>query len=583
MAETSIEEAREESVQSRARGGTGRLAGSSFVFLLAQTNEQLPPWWSTARDWELRNFWKRNDYLGGAINTLETMLTTIPVQVIPRDINVASHVRQAKEVTRMLNDESDLGAGWTTFYSKFVEDLITQDNGSFAEIIAEGDPSGPIIGMPVGIAHLDAWRCRRTGDPEFPVVYHGEDGIFKFHFTRIIYFSSQPSPIEQMYEVGFCAISRCVGNAQSLLDMLVFKQEKLGSRPQRQILVTTGGLDPEDVASAFEQANEGMDNQRLSRYSRTVVVGASGLDNAAIDKIDLTSAPDGFTEEEGVSLGMAAVALAFAMDPRELWPGQVSRSTRAEALISHIKQRGKGPGQILQMTERQFNFKFLPAHLEMKFDFQDDAQDAQQAEIQNTRSVYHTRDLEIGILDERTVREQMLEDGDLNEAQFVRLELDDGRTPDGRDLLVLFFDKDHAEMLDLGVENPLDTRANDTATMQTAIIEKRAEMLAEIAGAPPNRRMEFERAIGALDRLALLYGGISGVVGAIEEEEDDMDITETEEEPEPTGNANLDGDDLEVKVLTGSALAIQDAANAVERVNKRAFKLMEIEERDNGR
>ncbi len=588
MTDANLEEAIDKTIQPRA-SGKGGIGGAhlNLVFWMAGTNELISPWWSRQRDWELRDFWKRIDYLAGAINTLEAMLTTIPLKVIPRDPNIRAHQKQAEAFTKMLINQSEFGDGWGAFYSKFIEDLVTQDNGAFAEIIGDGEPDGPIIGMPLGVAHLDSWRCRRTGDPEFPVVYESSAGpLTKLHRTRVLFGAQQPSPIETMYGVGFSAVSRCINNSQSLLDMLIFKQEKIGSRPQRQILVTSGGLDPDDVTSAFEQANENMDNQRLSRYSRTVVVGASGLENAGLEAVDLASLPDGFNEETSVSLGMAAIALAFSMDPRELWPGQASRSTRAEALISHIKQRGKGPGQIIQMTERGFNAKVLPSQLMLVFDFQDDAQDAQVAEIKNTRSTYHKRDVEFGLLDTRTVRQQMVEDGDLTEAQFIRLEMDDGRTLDGREVISIFFDPEHMEDLDLGVDDPLDIGSNDPQIMREAILARRTELLRDLAGANPGRRMDVEIAIAALDRLGSMYGAMTLPTGPAPEPEPEEEAEpqsahldeeeEEEEEPNPTGNTNLTQDDLDLKgqenAHADAARAIESAAISVERVNQKLLE-----------
>ncbi len=45
-------------------------AGIGLVMWLASANELIPPWWSKRRDIDLRKFWKRVDYLSGAIYTL---------------------------------------------------------------------------------------------------------------------------------------------------------------------------------------------------------------------------------------------------------------------------------------------------------------------------------------------------------------------------------------------------------------------------------------------------------------------------------------------------------------------------------
>jgi hypothetical protein len=47
------------------------------------------------------------------------------------------------------------------------------------------------------------------------------------------------------------AISRVIHSAQALTDYLIYKQEKIGSRPRRAVGITKGGLDPEEVVEAF--------------------------------------------------------------------------------------------------------------------------------------------------------------------------------------------------------------------------------------------------------------------------------------------------------------------------------------------
>ncbi len=88
----------------------------------------------------------------------------------------------------------------------------------------------------------------------------------------------------------------------------------------------------------------------MSRYSKIAVVGSASLPEASLTMTDLAGLPDNFDERTSMELGMATIALAFGMDARELFPSLTSGSTRADALIQHLKQRGKGPGQIVQLT-----------------------------------------------------------------------------------------------------------------------------------------------------------------------------------------------------------------------------------------
>jgi hypothetical protein len=502
-----VERSSELSIQSHPRAG--EQGGVFVVSWLAQAGMTVAPWWSKSRDRQLRQFWKKSDHLSGAMFTMTSKMTSIPFKIETRDMSSAKHERQAAEVSSRLLAGAEFGDGWVTFYSKFIEDLLGQDNGAFAEIIGEGDPNGPLIGLPLTIAHLDSFRCTRTGDPIFPVVYEDLDGSkHRMHFTRVMYAAQMPSPIADMYGVGVSSVSRCINVAQTLIDILTFKQEKLGSRPHRSILIPQGGLDPRDVQEAFNLAESAMDSQGLSRYSKVVLAGSSTMTEADLKVVELSSLPDGFDEQTSITLGMATIALAFGVDARELFPAMSAGATRADALLQHLKERGKGPGQILQITEQLFNHKFLPSHLKLVFDFQDDAQDRQVAEIRNIRSTRIRQDIDTQIYGVRRARIKMLEDGDLSRADFEYLELEDGRLPDGTSVIGLFL-SDHEPvktLLDLDVSDPTDIAGNDKDAMLAAIRERlKALTSIKLSGKAYEYDLELYRAIVALSHLERAY------------------------------------------------------------------------------
>ncbi len=488
------------------------LRGNVFpVFWMARAGLSLSPWWSKTRDVDLRSFWKKTDHLAGAIYTMEARMTSIPFKIIARNQSESRHVREAEEATQKLVDSAQFGDGWINFFSKWLEDYLTQDNGAFAEIIGFGDPTGPILGSPLSIAHLDSLRCQRTGDPEYPVIYEADSGrMYKLHFTRVMMAAQMSSPIQEMYGVGFCGVSRCVNVAQNLLDVLIYKQEKLGSRPHRTILITQGGLDPNDVRDAFTLAEGSMDSQGLSRYSKIVVAGSSSLQDANITSIELSKLPDGFDEQTSVTLGMATIALAFGVDARELFPALQSGATRADALLQHLKQRGKGPGQIIQTVENLFNQKYLPQHLQMVFDFQDDAQDRQAADTKKVRADSRLQNKNVGVMDQRTMREQMVTDGDITREQFERMELTDGRLPDGSSIFTLFYSQDYyvSNLLDVGTDDPLNTEMNDKDAIVEITNEKIAEAIEKLAKErDPVRKLKINQCIAALVYLREYYHG----------------------------------------------------------------------------
>lgn len=507
----SILPAIDESVQ--RTGITRSDSGIPVLLLMGRASELISPWWSRARDVELRNFWKKVDPLAGAIYTLITKMITVPVTILARDLSIRKHVELAEQYTEMLRYGAQFGKGWRTFFSKFLEDYIGQDNGAFAEVIGFGDKEGPISGAAISLAHLDSSRCQRTGNPEFPVIYYDFDSKpHRLHYTRVIFESQMPSSMESMHDVGFCAVSRAINAAQNLLDISVYKQEKLGSRPKRQFILTRGGLDPEDLQSAIAMADTAMNAQGLSRFSKSIALGDRNLPDADMKSVDLSSLPDGFDERESTALGMAIISLALGMDARELFPSVEPGATKADAIIMHMKQRGKGPGQIIDMAESFLDQKFLPPFLKAVFDYQDDAQDRQVAEIHSVRAQSRERNLKNGTTTVRVERENMMETGELSREQFEELELSDGRLPDGVSVRVLFHTADAEINAMLGTDENADFTERKIAIMEiisrsndSRIIRKARRALAAIEDIE-DERDEQEREQQKLDQQSAMAG-----------------------------------------------------------------------------
>ena len=476
----------ENTVQPSVVSGTTHAA--NVLMFLSRGGDIVPGWWSLARDVELRKFWKRSDHLSGAMYTMIAKLTTIPLNIVARDMSIKSHVQLAEEWTKILLDTPQFGEGWEVFYSSVLEDLLGQDNGCFFEIIGRGEKDQEIVGMPITIAHLDSQRCTRTRNPIYPVIYNDLDGrMYKLHYTRVAYSSTMPSAQKEMNGVGFCSVSKTINAAQNLIDISTYKQEKLGSRPKRAMFITKGGLDPEDIQAAISASDESMNAQGLSRFSKTIAIGNRNIPNAGLDQVDLASIPDGFNEKESTILGMAVIALGFGMDARELFPGMEGGASKADAIISHIKQRGKGPGQIIGIFERLLNQKYLPPFLMASFDYQDDSQDRQVAEIRNIRSQSRERNVKNQITTTRVERQNMMLDGEITKAQFEELELEDGRLDNGVEVDVLFQsdDKDFKEFLsgvtDANYENKEDDIGKVIMTSKdVAKIKKARQALAAI-------------------------------------------------------------------------------------------------------
>ena len=212
-------------------------ASISLIPWISTSENMLPTWWSRARETKLREIWKKSDHLAAAVYGMKAKMTAIPFKIVPRDTSIRLHFKQAEMFTERLRNNSGYLQGWNAEYGKFIVDLHTQDNGGHLLVMGDGSSDGPIIGPAMGVLHLDSWRCTRTSNPLYPIVYeHTDANAINCTIHGVISLSQMPAPEKEMYGVGVCAVSRAINSVQSLMDIARYKQEKMGSRPPPRFL-----------------------------------------------------------------------------------------------------------------------------------------------------------------------------------------------------------------------------------------------------------------------------------------------------------------------------------------------------------
>jgi len=483
------------------------LASTSVLSWLVRAGELLPPWWSPRRDTALASLWKQSGHLSSAVYNAQAKLAGIPFEIVPSDPSNMDHAKLAEEMTDSLLFMSEFGQGWLVAYEKFIEDLLTQDNGAFFEIIGRGDADGPIVGRPLAVRHLDSSKCTRTGSPEFPVVYTGDDNKrYKMHWTRVITMSQMPSSMAEMNGVGFSAVSRSANIAQIMIDAMIYKQEKLGTRPQNQLILGKG-ITGEQIMDAFWLGEESANNESRKRFAKTVAIGSENPD-IGIDVIPLGH-KDPFDEEQTINMGMFAIAAAFGLDASELWPTGSGSTNKADSALRRLRSRGKLPAQTAASLEAQFNMKFMPTDsngqplLRMRFDFKDDEEDQQRALIRDIRSRNRERDLASGAMTIRIARQRMMDDGDVNRSEFNMMEIDEGRLPNGQEVGVLFFsDEPVFERHLSGVSDLLIIRDHEREDSMIELEKVKSGVLRELAKTTSDKKtQQLKMACSALNWL----------------------------------------------------------------------------------
>jgi hypothetical protein len=503
---------------------------------LVTTGKLIPPWYSRQRDIELHRVTKQSNHLSGLFYLATTKLANIPVRFIAKDPTIIAHVDEADRFTAQMNVVSEFGAGMRVAMKKFIYDYMLYDNGGFQEIIGPGRPDGPIEGRPLGVRHLDSQRCVRTGNPIYPVRYQGEDNKwYKFHFTRIIMMAQQPSGLQNMNGVGFSAASRCYEVAQVLGDQIQYKLEKMGSRPTSQIIVANN-METAEVVKAFVIAEEMMNQLGMERYRKNVVLAGQDID---VSKIDLNNF-EPFDEETGTLMAMYALAYIIGLDIRDIWP---ISGAKASDQIANMKARGRLPADFTADYKQQADYKLSPTYLEVWFDFQDDDEDMQAANIRDIRSRRVERLTNTKAIDPEGQRRMLLADRDITREEFIRLQYADGKTEDGSPIATCFFSPDpltRALCTVEGFEEPTVFEENDPELIKPEIQRSLArvlELLAMTRSVAQRRKAQLSYAAlewlqGEYDMIMMLHAREAAAEQRVEGDEAEAEGEEPEEEPE---------------------------------------------------
>lgn len=380
-----------DSVQGRYSGETsfdfpGSPVTNPFGLLTLQIAGLQPdgiPNWSYYphfRDSYLRLLSKREPIMAGAKYSVVSRFSSLRWNI--------KGGRNSKLYYQRIFAEADGGAGWGQFASKVVEDLLTQDNGAFIELSGAGREDKPLKGRVTGVYHLDSAQCWRTFDPEYPVIYTNplDNSYHRLHKTRVIMLSSNPQPDERGRNVGYCAVSRALKMMQIVRHIQTYKDEKISGTFKRA-LIYGGPLNPKQFDQIVEKSELQSENSLLTVLNNIPVI-LSTLGDLKLDMLDLASLPDGFDYEKEINIYVYILALCFGVDAREFWPATASGATKADASIQHLKAQGKGIADIINSMQTAFNWQIMPSNgdAEFEFDFTDDEQDKQQAEIHTIKA-----------------------------------------------------------------------------------------------------------------------------------------------------------------------------------------------------
>lgn len=398
-------------------------ASDVFTLQIASFSETVPKWGVGSprlRDKALRDFWKSEDLLSGAVYSVCTRNAALEWEIkAPPETKIA--------VTNMLNNAiAGTHYGWIPFIQAFSQDLYTQDNGAFIEIIRQEDKfDSPVI----GIANLDSARCVRTGKPDIPVIYLDKDGrSHKLKWWNVIPTAEFPSPDERTKGIGFCAVSRVLRIADILKNIALFKNEKVSGRFYKQIHFV-GGVSRQEINDIMERGQEGADNSGQARYILPEIIASLDPEKpVSTATIDLASLPDNFDLDIELKWYITGLAMGFGVDYQDFAPlpgGNLGTSTQSETL--HRKSRAKSPKIFMETIQNIFHYYgVLPRNARFLFRDKDLASDLEEEKLVAERAGARAIRTRSGEITPQVARMIALREGDLTQEEFDKIPPDFG-------------------------------------------------------------------------------------------------------------------------------------------------------------
>jgi len=396
--------------------------GNSFVVWMASIADSFIPWGSnvSARDTQLRDWWHTESTLASAIYSV-CMSNAAMKWVVEGPERT---VKAAQDILTYANK----GKGWRDFCVKGSTDFYTQDNSWFVEIIrADDNPSAPVL----GINHLESARCQRTGNWEYPVIYQDMDGRYhKMPWYSVVTLEEFPAPIESMYGVQYCAVTRILRAAQIMRDIEIYRGEKVGGRDTEAIHII-GGVSKASIDNVKTRKQESADNRGLARYLEPIII--ESLDPQTPPShitVNMKSLPESFDLEQTFEHYIAQIALGLGRDYQEFAPlprGQMGSGQQSEIL--HLKTRGKGPATWMDIVSHVINAYVFPKNVEFRFEAQDIQHEQAEAEVKKTRAEERKIRIDSGEIGPVIARQIAQDEGDLD-IKYVELMGEQDLTPE---------------------------------------------------------------------------------------------------------------------------------------------------------
>jgi hypothetical protein len=263
------------------------------------------------------------------------------------------------EFGKALVTNFDGPADYRSGISKTVQDFLLCDNGWFVEVArVSKSPSSKVRAL----YHLDSFRCYRTGNLDYPVLYLDGDGVWhKLRADQVIFGSDMPSARARMYGRGRCAASRAFQTIIKLSAVELYFREKItGSRALSLHFIM--GVYAQQLKGAMETSEAEKIQKGHVLYKGAIMVPMMPSDKGLnIQTIELASVPDGFDVNEERKDAYLRYANALGVPVQDIQPlsGQ-GLGTGAQTIVLDEAAEGQGLAYFVKDFEAKVNELVMP-------------------------------------------------------------------------------------------------------------------------------------------------------------------------------------------------------------------------------
>lgn len=400
----------------------------------------LPLPWSRERDYVLASTTEHNTMWAGAVGWAISRIASLDWTVS----DVAGSERRTERARQLLL-QANMGAGWTAFLTQHLTDYLTTDNGAFTEVIWSTlkwrrDEAGRLqpVGRPLGIQHLDSFRCTRLNDNDlmpyrehlaeywgirpyevnsrnFPVVYTDLAGrphlLWRWQVGAI---SDMASPRLELRGTGKSAAARAYHAIFKDTAMERYVSEKIvGNQPKEIHLVS--GIMQQQFEAAMSSSQDQTRSRNQQQYRGVVVIPGIKPDAGITGyRVPIAEIPDGFNPDTERTNTYNKYAVVLGLPKRDLQPAAAGLNSGQTAVVEAEQADGVGLALWKKWIVHWLNQSVLPATTQFEWTGDSISDQKSRAEVGKLRA---------------ETRKVQIESGEITPKQALQLAVDSEDVP----------------------------------------------------------------------------------------------------------------------------------------------------------